>query len=241
MKKNLLLLFLLFVKSVLIAQSSSPASVESSVARLNQINRGSGLIPVFNLQTGEIKGSRFFNKDYSEGEVWLTKDRHYSSEYKYKFDESENTLQVQTKNGKEILLLSYEIDVAKLYVNGSTVTYFRAEVPNSGGNQRLFQILFVGKKYTLLKLPGKKLVKNDNTGGYNTGDINQEYIPTHLYFLQADNKPFQEIKMTKRSLLKALPQKKAALEDFFEDHEGDIMDYEIAALLEKTEKKEADK
>jgi hypothetical protein len=232
-------LFSVLLFSVIRTVAQSPTSVESSVARLNQINQGSGLIPVFNLQTGEIKGSRFFNKDYTEGEVWLTKDRHFGNEYKYKFDEADNTIQVLTKEGKEILLLNYEIDIAKLYINGSTVTYFRAELPNSDGIKSLFQVLFIGKKYTFIKLPSKKLVKIDNRGGYNTGEIYQEYIPVHRYFLQINNKPFQVIKMTKKSLLKAMPQKKTVLEEFFEDHEGDIMDYEIAKLLDETEREES--
>jgi hypothetical protein len=236
MKRSLLFSVLLFSGIGLLAQS--PVSVESSVARLNQISQGSGLIPVFNLKTGEIRGSRFLNKEYTEGEVWLNKERHYGKEYKYKFDEAENTIQILTKEGKEILLLNYEIEVAKLYIDNSTVTYFRAEVPNSGGTHRLFQVLFVGKKYTFIKLPAKKLVKTDNSGGYNTGEVFQEYIPVHRYFLQVGNKPFQEIKMTKKSLLKAMPQKKKALEELFEDHEGDIMDYEIAELLQETEPKE---
>ncbi len=237
MKRNLLFSVSLFVALGLLAQS--PVSVENSVARLNQISQGSSLIPVFNLKTGEVKGSRFFYKDYTEGEVWLNKNRRYGKEYKYKFDEAENTIQVLTKEGKEILLMNYDIEVAKLYIDNSTVTYFRAEVPNSGGIHRLFQALFVGKKYTFVKLPAKKLVKTDKTGGYNTGELYQEYIPVHRYFLQVNNKPFQEVKMTKKSLLKAMPQKKAALEELFEDHEGDIMDYEIAELLKETEPKES--
>ncbi len=236
MKRNLLFSILLFLGIGLLAQS--PISVENSVARLNQINQGSSLIPVFNLKTGAIKGSRFFSKEYTEGEVWLNKERHYGKEYKYKFDEAENTIQVLTKEGKEILLMNYDIEVAKLYIDNSTVTFFRAEVPNSEGIHRLFQVLFVGKKYTLIKLPVKKLVKVSNTGGYNSGEIFQEFIPVHRYFLQVNNKPFKEIKMTKKSLLKAMPQKKAALEELFEDHEGDIMDYEIAELLKETEPKE---
>jgi hypothetical protein len=237
MKRALLFSVILFLGLRLLAQS--PTSVGNSVARLNQMSQGSGLIPVFNLKTSEVKGSRFFNRDYTEGEVWLNKERHYGKEYKYKFDEAENTIQVITKEGKEISLLNYEIEVAKLYINNSTVTYFRAQLPNSEGIHRLFQVLFVGKKYTLIKLPTKKLVKTDNRGGYNTGEVFQEYIPVHRYFLQVGNKPFQEIKMTKKSLLKAMPQKKAALEELFEDHEGDIMDYEIAELLNETEPKES--
>lgn len=213
----------------------SPTSVESSVARLNQINNGSGLIPYFNLRYDGIKGSKFFYDDYTEGEIWLSKDRHYAKEYTYKFDEVENTVQVRQKNGKEISLLSHEIEVLKLFIDTATVTYFRAEVPNSGGEHRLFQVLFVGKKYTLLKLPSKKLVKTEKTGGYNTGEIYHEYIATHRYFLQSGEKPFEEIRMSKRSLLKAMPQKRAILEAFFEEHEGDIHDYEIAELLQSTE------
>ena len=52
MKKNLLFLVLLLIQKIIFAQS--PASVESSVARLNQINRGGSLIPVFNLQTRKV-------------------------------------------------------------------------------------------------------------------------------------------------------------------------------------------
>lgn len=231
-------LFSVFLSLGLRLLAQSPVSVESSIARLNQINQVNNLIPVFNLETSETKGSRFFYKEYTEGEVWLSKERHYGKEYKYKFDEAENTIQVLTKEGKEILLMNYEIEVAKLYIDNSTVTYFKAEVPNSDGIHRLFQVLFVGKKYTFVKLPVKKLVKTDKTGGYNTGELYQEYIPVHRYFLQVNNKPFQEIKMTKKSLLKSMPHKRAALQELFEDHEGDIMDYEIAELLEETEPKE---
>ena len=215
-----------------------PAAVGNSMVKMNEINRGSGLVPYFNLRYDGIKGSKFFYEDYAEGELWMSKERHFTKEYVYKFDESENTIQVKTKEGKEISLLSHEIEVAKLFIKGSTVTYFRAEVPNANGEHRLFQVLFVGKKYSLLKLPGKKLVKEEKTGGYDTGEIYHEYIPTHRYFLQTGQKTAEEIKMTRRSLLKTMPQKKAVLEAFFEEHEGEIHDYEIAELLEKSEKEE---
>ena len=81
-------------------------------------------------------------------------------------------------------------------------------------------------------------MKEDRTGGYNTGEVYHEYIQTHRYFLQTGQKTAEEIKMTKRSLLKAMPGKKAVLEEFFENHEGDIKDYEIAELLEKSETNE---
>ena len=230
---NALIVFLFWV-SMLWCQS--PSSVGNNVAQLNQMTNSSGLIPHFSLRYDGIKGSKFFYEDYTEGEIWLSNDRHFGKEYTYKFDESENTVQIKIKEGKEISLLSHEIEVAKLFINGTTVTYFRAEVPNGGGERRLFQVLFVGKKYSLLKLPGKKLVKEERTGGYNTGEIYHEYIETHRYFLQTGQKTAEEIKMTKRSLLKAMPQKKALLQEFFEDHEGDIHDYEIADLLEKSEK-----
>jgi hypothetical protein len=220
----------------LLLRCQSPISVENSVARLNQINNGLGLIPHFSLRYDGIKGSKFFHEEYTEGELWMSKARHYDKEYTYKFDEAENTVQIRDKKEYEISLLSHEIEIAKLFINGSTVTYFRAVVPNSGGEHRLFQVLFVGKKYTLLKLPGKKLVKTEKTGGYNTGEIYHEYIETHRYFLQVGEKPFEEIKMTRRSLLKNMPQKKAILEAFFEEHESEIRDYEIAELLQNSEK-----
>ncbi len=238
-KLNTVLITLLWASS-LWCQSPAPASVENSVSRLNQVNNSSktGLIPYFNLRYDGIKGSKFFYEDYTEGELWMSKERHYDKEYTYKFDESENTVQVKTKEGKEISLLSHEIEVVKLKIKGSTVTYLRAEVPGGAGEHRLFQVLFVGKKYSLLKLPGKKMVKEERTGGYNTGEIYHEYIATHRYFLQTGQKTAVEIKMTKRSLLKAMPQKKSVLEAFFEDYVGDIHDYEIAELLEKSESSE---
>jgi hypothetical protein len=42
--------------------------------------------------------------------------------------------------------------------------------------------------------------------------------------------------MTKRSFLKAMPQKRKILEAFFEDHKGSIKDYEIAQLLIDSER-----
>ena len=42
--------------------------------------------------------------------------------------------------------------------------------------------------------------------------------------------------MTKRNLLKSMPQKRNILEAFFEDHEGPIKDYEIVKVLVDSEK-----
>ncbi len=78
-----------------------PTSVSSSVARLNQINNGSGLIPHFDLRYDGVKGSKFFYENYTAGEIWLSKDRHYGKEYTYKFDEEQNTVQIKMKDGKE--------------------------------------------------------------------------------------------------------------------------------------------
>ena len=64
--------------------------------------------------TSDLRGSRFTIDEFKEGELWMTENRHFTKEMTYRFDESENAIQVKYLDGKEIQLLSNEIYLLKI-------------------------------------------------------------------------------------------------------------------------------
>ena len=65
----------------------------------------------------------------------------------FKFDESENSVQVKDKSGEEILVDAVIINGCKLTIEGKAVYYFRTEVPGELNRKRLFQLLYNSDKY----------------------------------------------------------------------------------------------
>lgn len=197
---------------------------------------GAPMIPIFDLRYEGIKGSRFFNEEYAEGEIWLTNNRHYIAEMQYKFDECENGVQVRfASNKKEIVLFNNEVILFKLKMNNSTVTYIKAKVPSVNDDNRLYQAIYVGKKYQLLKLPSKKLVTHKETGPYQSGANYDKYEENYQYFLKVGEQSFKEIKIKKAAFVKAIATKKITLERIFEepDYKNNLTDFNIAAILKR--------
>jgi hypothetical protein len=234
MKKFLIYNLIFISHCTVFAQGAAGAARDAMTAK--RFNYSSNLTEVFNLRYDGIKGSPYFYPEFTEGEVFLTKNRHMSKEYLYKFDEAQNTVEIKGKDNKEKSVIAYEIEAVKLFIEGKTVMYIRMDVPNDKKLSRLFQVLHFGKHYSLVKLPIKKVKRVSNTGPYRTGEVYDQFADKSEYFLKTQFSEFQEITLTKRQLMKALPEKGKQIEAFFEKHSGDIKDYDIAALMSELDK-----
>ena len=234
--KKLLTLALLLKFMGTHAQVGNFASMQSKMDNL-LTQTGSPVIPIFDLRYEGVKGSRFLNEEYAEGEIWMTNNRHYTVEMKYKFDEAENGVQVKfASTGKEITLFNNEVEIFKLKLNGSTVTYFKAEVPGENETNKLFQVIYLGKKYQLIKLPVKKLVRHKETGAYQSGANYDKFEESHRYFIKINDQSFKEIKFKKSVILKMIPNKKDSLEKLFDKPQyKDLTDFNIGEILQKIE------
>ncbi len=201
-------------------------------------------VPKFNISPIELKGSRYFNEEYTAGEIWMSRNRHYSTELKYRFDEYENSVQVKYRKGKELLLLSEEIEYLKLFNKTDTLLFFKMPVPGEKNMSKLFMVVYASPAYKLIKLPGKRYRYVNDKIPYGSGERYDEYIDEHRYFIKIGKSAFTEIKPTQKALMKAFPQKKATLDKLFstpeevkpdEKKKGNLKDFTLAQILQKIE------
>ena len=117
MKKLILVLSLLILNNCVFAQRKIVVTQSGGVDKYRQGAFESKLNePDF--MKSNVKGSRYFQEDYIDGEV-ITRDNHrYTTEMKYKFDEYKNAVQIKSMNvnSKELMLFNNTIDTFRLFL-----------------------------------------------------------------------------------------------------------------------------
>ena len=193
--------FLLFMPNLLFGQTSTVEQEQSRVNNMNALMQQtqSSLMLYYKPSEIDIKGSKYFYKDYATGALWFMNGDSVSKGYLFKFDESENSVQLKDKDGQEILVDVTKIVGCKLYIEGKTVLYVKMEVPSELNMRRMFQIIYNTDTYQVIKLPAKSLVTK--TKLFHDDPNQSEYIVQHRYFLKKGNGQFEEMKLKKKGLL----------------------------------------
>jgi hypothetical protein len=237
MKKAVFLI--LFVPNMLLGQISTVAQEQSRVNAMNELMKDntSSLMLYYKPSEVDVNGSKYFHDTYVTGELWFTNGDYASTGYLFKYDESENSVQVKDKAGQEVLTDADKINGCKLNIEGKSVFYFKAQVPGSPNKKRLFQLIYNNEKYRVIKLPSKKLITKTKIFH---DDANQyEYISQHTYYLKKEEGHYIEVKLRKKSLLDAFPEKKAVLSKLFETpaYKERLNEASFAAILMELDKK----
>lgn len=232
-------LFILIVfQSSLFAQTSTVFQEQSRVNAMNEVlkqNTSSQML-YYKPSEVDVEGSKYFHDDYVEGELWFTNGQHTSTEYVYKFDESANSVQVKDKKGEEILVDVHVISGCRLTIGGKSVIYFKAPVPGDANNRQLFQLIYNSDNCKVIKLPSKKLITK--TKMFHDDAAQQEYFAQHTYFIKKGDKKYEEIKLKKKALLEAFPEKKALLTRLFEtpQYKDRLTEASLATILMELDK-----
>ena len=205
-------------------------------AQFDQTGRAPSLlsVPTFDTRYEGILGSRYTVEIYNEGELWLTDNRHYTKELKYRFDEMENSIQIQLPEGKEILLFNNQVNKAQIRYKDSIFNYVKAKIPTEKEVHQLYQVLFEGKNYQLLKLPTRKLKRIDEKSALTIGRLYDQITPYFHYFIKIGINDFTEIKFKKKDIIKTIPLKRAQLEQLLEtpQYKGDLDESKIISLIQ---------
>lgn len=237
MKKAIL--FLLFLPKILFGQTSTVTQEQSRVNNMNQLmqDNRSSLMLYYKPSEADINGSKYFYNDYASGSLWFMNGDSVSKGYLFKFDESENSVQFKDKDGQEILADVTKISGCKLNIDGKIVLYLKMEVPNEPNVRRMFQLLYNGDAYQVIKLPSKKLITK--TKIFHDDPVAYEYIVQHRYFLKKENGKFEEMKLKKKGLLAAFPEKKARITRLLEapQYKDGLDEAGLAAILAELDKK----
>ena len=168
MKKLILLLSFLTLDNDIFAQRKIVATQSGGVDKYRQGAFESKLNePDFK---SNVRGNRYFNEDYSDGEVITRDGRRYTTDLKYKFDEYKNAVQIKViSDKKELMLFNNNIDTFRLFMDNRVVTYIKAIVPEENDLHKLYQVIHWGTQVKLIKMPRKKIVKVTNSDVFSSG------------------------------------------------------------------------
>ena len=240
MKQFLTLAATLFAAAQILGQASNVANLGD---KLDQIGNNSSVqvIPVFDKTVYEIEGSRYSAQDFNEGEIWMTEERHFTTQLKYRFDELENSIEVKYPDGRTLLLFNNQVEKCFIKLpDGRQLRYINAsDFLAEKDLNRLLQVVYTSPKYKLIKNPKKEFKNGSREKTYRAaGTQNDAFIAAHTYFLQIEKGKFKEIKLTKKGFLKALPELKTKLDALFltPQYAKELDDWKAAELLQSIEK-----
>jgi hypothetical protein len=212
--KNLILVFITLLPYLLLAQQPNNGALHAQFDQIGKAQSPSS-VPTFDTRYEGVLGSRFTIETYNTGEIWLTDGHHYTTQLNYRFDEIENCVQIKYPEGKEILLFNNYVQKCHILNKDTTVIYQKAQIEGEKDPHKLYQVLFEGKNFTLLKFPHRKVLRIDEKTALTIGRLYDQITPLYYYYFKTDGKFFKEIKLKKKDLLKNFPTQKVVLEHLF--------------------------
>jgi hypothetical protein len=231
MKNNNLFLFLVLSISVLNAQNNA-----SNTMMTEQLQ-----VPLFvnNAQFESLEGIPYFYDDhFHKGEVMLTQNRHFSKDYKYKFDQISNTVLLQYPDGEETLLDAKDILSFKMFIGDKTINFVKTNLPYIK-EPTIVQVIYLSSKMRLFRDIKKKIIKNKEYISYTGGEVPSKIINDYSYYFSKNDEQLMFIKPNKKDFIKALPEKKAEIERIFKTKA--FNDLTVNKLVELMQKLDDDK
>jgi hypothetical protein len=183
-----------------------------------------------------VKGSHFFyDNNYHEGTMTMTKNREFGKDMMFRFDQAEGTVQMKYPDGKEILVNQNEILNFNLFVENKSVVFIRMKTPRNETGFTLVQVIYHSPTLKVVRDPRKKLKRVENTGAYSQNQIYDTYDNDYHYFMQRGEENVQEVKPTAKSFSKAMPDKAKKIETLFKaaKSKGELSVSRLAEIMKK--------
>ncbi|MBF9253576.1 hypothetical protein I2I11_09760 [Pontibacter sp. 172403-2] len=219
MKKLTLVSLLVFTAPLAMAQTIPVGNAaQQNLNELGDATNISGMVMTYDRRYEGVKGSPFFLDKWGKATIHIP-DNLIFDNVPVKYNVYENVVQFQKGDGKTYLLPPNKIDYFVLKDTLGARSYTFRKVPEisrmlKSPTDRFAIVLHEGKKSTMVLLPGKSLVKADFKGGYSAGRTFDELVTENDYYLIKQGEEPQKVKLSKRSLLKALQDKQQQVEDF---------------------------
>lgn len=226
MNKLAILLPFAFVTQLAVAQSHVPVGLdaERNLAEIGSNNTGA-MIRTYDNRYEGVKGTPFFNEEWRKATV--TKGNKLFANMEVKYNVYENNILYRNTKGEEFVLEPHSIESFVLEDSKTKQEHLFRRLPElarqdaSLANQFVL-VLYDGKKFQLVMVPEKILVKADFKGGYSAGKKYDELKDTHTYYLLSPDKKPTKVKLNKKNLLKALPDKQDKVQVYVSSTKTDV-------------------
>ncbi len=176
----------------------------------------------FTLKEIKVKESPYFyNDEFQTGELILTRDRHYKSEFRYRFDQFSGTLEVKYPDNQILTIDNNEILAFSLNIEDKVINFIQVPVANKPNEFKLLQVIYFSPNLKLLRDSRKAIrhglfavLASKNPNDKKDTDLSYLYREEYSYYLSYEGK-LQEVQLTEKSLSNVLPHKKKELKKLF--------------------------
>jgi hypothetical protein len=225
----------LFILAILWVNFLNAQSTSAKIPLLNSYLSDGTLLYTFNDRYEGVEGNYFFYDTlYHRGELWLTNNRHYTNEYKYKFDQIEGSVQILYTDGKELLLDVNQVLSFAMFIDDKTVNFVKMPLANSD-SKRLFQVIYWSSNIKFLRDIKKKVVRTKLQAPFSNHKIVDKIENDYHYYISKKDELLVEIKLNKKGIIKALPEKEKEIERLFKTktYKNDLTVSKLAELMQK--------
>ena len=238
MKKLLIYLITIVATSSIWSQNgaTNPRADIAAQSNLSNLGKGRPILQTFDDRYDGIKGNRFFYDDqFHEGELVLTDSTLINNQVLYRLDQLLGAVQVKYPDGKEIYLKTDNILTFRLKVGSQDVFFTRSVMSDNFREYRLLQVIYYSPTLKLLRDSRKKLTRVNDTGPYSKGEVYDEIENDFRYFIQRGDYAPIEVKPSRKSLIKAMPDLEKKIEHLFNtpQYKSDLTVSRLAELMKK--------
>ncbi|RDV16308.1 hypothetical protein DXT99_03625 [Pontibacter diazotrophicus] len=218
MNKLTLLLPFAFVTQLSFAQTNVPTGLdaERNLADIGS-NKTGTMIRTYDNRYEGVKGTPFFNEEWSKATVTTGNKLFANMEVKY--NAYENNILYRNTKGEQFVLEPNKVESFVIEDNKTKQEYNFRRLPDlvkldaKLANQFVL-VMHDGSRTQLVMVPEKKLVKADFKGGYSAGRKYDELIDSQTFYFIAPDKKAVKVKLNRKSLLKALPDKQDKVQEY---------------------------
>lgn len=194
------------------ATESAEANLRANA--LQVLSPNSFILTIDNRYEGLV-GSPYFSPDWSNGQILMLDGKTYTN-VPIKFDAYRQALiLLRPKQGNDSIIIAQPTVQGFRLENKAGESYLFRRYPGAKFGDRAvadgyFMVLYEGKT-SLLKRVAKTVQEADFKGGYASGVRYDSFNDANSYFLLSADQSLTRVKLTKKSLLDALADKRDVL------------------------------
>ncbi len=174
----------------------------------------------FNFKQLNVSGTPYFYNDaFHSGELILTRNRHYKSEFQYRLNQYTGSIDVKYPDNQIFAIDNKEVQAFSLNIENKDVNFIQVPLADKPNEFKLMQVIYFSSNIKLLRNVHKDIQQDiEVKSAYldiEKSNVNYQYKENYHYFISNKDKPLEEVQLTEKSLTKALPEKKKELKKLF--------------------------
>jgi hypothetical protein len=194
---------------------------EVTIVNINDVNTFSLYVKdsTFSIKKIQVRESPYFyNDEFQIGELILTRDRHYKSEFRYRYNQFTGILEVKYPDNQILTIEKSEVLAFSLTIEDKIINFIQVPLTNKPNEFKLLQVIYFSPNLKLLRDSQKGIqlgVQATNSPNNNKHiEMSYYYKEEYHYYLSNADKT-HEVELTEKSLSKVLPNKKKELKKLF--------------------------